>query len=177
MHPVILSKTGPRFPFFVDRDRNVNLSEEESMILSTHHTAFTVKDLARSVAFYRDVLGGEMVMEKELLPKDGGQITGIPGAHLKIAMLRIGGHLIELIQYLAPAGKPMETRTCDVGNAHACWRVRDMAEAVAHLEKHGVKCKGKPLLIETGINKGGSGVYFTDPDGITLEFLHLPGVR
>jgi catechol 2,3-dioxygenase-like lactoylglutathione lyase family enzyme len=39
----------------------------------------------------------------------------------------------------------------------------------------GVKFKAdKPVAIEAGVNKGGHTVYFTDPDGITLELLQPP---
>jgi len=35
------------------------------MITGVHHTCITVSDLDRSVAFYRDVLGLELVMTEE----------------------------------------------------------------------------------------------------------------
>ena len=39
----------------------------------------------------------------------------------------------------------------------------------------GVKFKAeKPIAIEAGVNKGGYTIYFTDPDGITLELISAP---
>ena len=32
----------------------------------------------------------------------------------------------------------------------------------------------KPVAIEVGVNKGGYTIYFTDPDGITLELIQPP---
>jgi len=39
----------------------------------------------------------------------------------------------------------------------------------------GVEFKAeRPIAIEAGVNKGGFTVYFTDPDGITLELVQPP---
>ena len=69
-----------------------------------HHTGYTVSDLDRSVAFYRDLLGCEVIAEQE---KQGGYlaaIVGYPDAHVRMAHLRVPGseHVVELFQYLSP---------------------------------------------------------------------------
>ena len=71
-----------------------------------HHTGFTVSSLDRSVAFYRDLLGCEVIAAQE---KEGGYlaaIVGYPDAHVRMAHLRVPGgeHVVELFEYLAPAG-------------------------------------------------------------------------
>jgi hypothetical protein len=38
----------------------------------------------------------------------------------------------------------------------------------------GVQFKSEPNYITAGVNKGGWAVYFTDPDGITLEMVQPP---
>ena len=69
------------------------------------HTGFTVRDLERSVAFYRDALGMEVVFEQE---KRGGYlaaIVGYPDAHVRMAHLRFPGdvHRVELFEYVDPS--------------------------------------------------------------------------
>ena len=69
-----------------------------------HHTGYTVSDLDRSLVFYRDLLGCEVIATQE---KEGGYlaaIVGYPDAHVRMAHLRVPGgeHVIELFEYLSP---------------------------------------------------------------------------
>ena len=82
-----------------------------------HHTGYTVSDLDRSVAFYRDLLGCEVIAEQE---KQGGYlaaIVGYPDAHVRMAHLRLPGgeHVVELFEYLTPraAGRTSSRRTSE----------------------------------------------------------------
>jgi catechol 2,3-dioxygenase-like lactoylglutathione lyase family enzyme len=68
------------------------------------HTGLTVRDLDRSVAFYRDVIGMKVVVEQE---KQGGylaEIVGYGNAHVRMAHLEFEphGHRIELFEYSSP---------------------------------------------------------------------------
>jgi catechol 2,3-dioxygenase-like lactoylglutathione lyase family enzyme len=44
----------------------------------------------------------------------------------------------------------------------------------AELKAKGVQFKSAPQEVPAGPNKGTLAVYFTDPDGIPLEFLQTP---
>jgi catechol 2,3-dioxygenase-like lactoylglutathione lyase family enzyme len=137
------------------------------------HTGLTVRDLDRSLAFYRDTLGMETVFEQE---KEGGYlaaIVGYPGAHVRMAHLAFPGdrHRLELFQYLEPEprGEPGEPR--DVGITHVCLLVDDIAALHARLRAGGIDFYSDPVVVDTGANAGGIGVYVRDPDGITLELF------
>jgi catechol 2,3-dioxygenase-like lactoylglutathione lyase family enzyme len=53
--------------------------------------------------------------------------------------------------------------------------VDDIHTEFKRLKALGVKFKAEePIAIEAGVNKGGYTIYFTDPDGITLELLQPP---
>jgi catechol 2,3-dioxygenase-like lactoylglutathione lyase family enzyme len=137
------------------------------------HTGLTVRDLDRSLAFYRDTLGMETVFEQE---KEGGYlaaIVGYPGAHVRMAHLAFPGdrHRLELFQYLEPEprGEPGEPR--DVGITHVCLLVDDIAALHARLRAGGIAFYSDPVVVDTGANAGGIGVYVRDPDGITLELF------
>jgi len=53
--------------------------------------------------------------------------------------------------------------------------VDDIHAEFKRLRGLGVKFKAeKPVAIEAGVNKGGYTMYFTDPDGITLELIQPP---
>jgi len=144
------------------------------------HFSFTVKDLERSVAFYQDLLGMEVVHRQVGNNPYTRTLVGFPDAHIKVALLRIpggpeprSGHVLELIQYVSPQGEKIDTRTCNPGTAHMCFVVDDIQSAYAALKAKGVRFKSEPVAITEGRNKGGYSVYFLDPDDITLE-LHQP---
>jgi catechol 2,3-dioxygenase-like lactoylglutathione lyase family enzyme len=143
------------------------------------HTGLTVRDLDRSLAFYRDTLGMETVFEQE---KQGGYlaaIVGYEGAHVRMAHLAFPGdsHRLELFQYLEPEGRGEPGEPRDVGITHVCLAVEDMESVVARLREAGADFYSEPVEVDTGANAGGVGVYLRDPDGITLELFQPPKER
>ena len=143
------------------------------------HTGFTVRDLDRSLAFYRDVLGMEVVFEQE---KQGGYlvaIVGYPDAHVRMAHLAFagGGHRIELFQYLSPAGRGEASEPRDVGITHVCLAVDDIDAVFGRVVAAGADPVSDPVLVDTGANAGGRGVYVRDPDGIVVELFQPPEAR
>lgn len=146
------------------------------MIRSLHHTGLTVSDLDRALAFYRDALGLEVVMQQE---KEGGylaEITGYPGARVRMAHLEApgGGHRIELFEYVSPQGDPRPREPRDVGVTHVCLVVEDIDEAYRRAVGAGATAVSAPVPIDSGANAGAWGVYVRDPDGITLELFQAP---
>jgi len=141
-------------------------------IVSTNHTSFTVSSLDRSVGFYRDCLGFELVSRAPRDPAVIQRITGVPGADLEIAFLRGPGHTLELIEYKAPADKGrVESRPCDTGFSHLAFNVDDVDAVLAAIAPFGVKPIGAPVPINAGPNQGRKVVYVRDWDGVTLEFI------
>jgi len=140
------------------------------------HTGLTVRDLDRSLAFYRDTLRMEIVFEQE---KEGGYlaaIVGYPDAHVRMAHLAFPGdsHRLELFQYLTPAPRGEAGEPRDVGITHVCLLVGDIAALYERLRAAGVDFYSPPVEVDTGANAGGVGVYLRDPDGITLELFQRP---
>jgi catechol 2,3-dioxygenase-like lactoylglutathione lyase family enzyme len=140
-------------------------------LFKTQHTGFTVSNLERSIAFYRDMFGFELFAQRRIGGKQCATLTGVEGAEIDLAFLQMPGHVIELLQYVGGAGLKKPTRTCDVGNGHLCFEVESMAAAHAHLVAKGVRFVSDPLPITGGPNNGGFVVYFEDPDGIRLELI------
>jgi catechol 2,3-dioxygenase-like lactoylglutathione lyase family enzyme len=143
-----------------------------------HHTGYTVSDLDRSLAFYRDLLGLEVIATQE---KRGGYlaaIVGYPDAHVRMAHLRVpgDGHVVELFQYLAPAGeRPGRIEPRDAGASHLCLVVDDLPALYAQLVEAGADSfVSPPVEVDTGINRGGLALYLRDPDGIPVELFQPP---
>jgi catechol 2,3-dioxygenase-like lactoylglutathione lyase family enzyme len=136
-----------------------------------HHTGLTVADLDRSLHFWRDAMGMEVLFQQE---KAGGYleaVVGEPGAHVRMAHLAFGGEgpRIELFQYLAPRGGQHLSRPADLGFAHVCVACDDLDERLDRLVAAGGRPFSKPVEIDTGVNKGGRDVYLRDPDGHVVE--------
>jgi catechol 2,3-dioxygenase-like lactoylglutathione lyase family enzyme len=142
-----------------------------------HHTGYTVADLGRSISFYRDLLGCQVISVSE---RHGGyfaEVVGYPDAYVRMAHLRLpdGDHLLELFQYLAPAGETLSISRCTVGSAHIALVVDDLPALYETLRTAGVSSfVSPPVAIDTGTNAGGFALYLLDPDGITVELFQPP---
>ena len=145
-------------------------------VLSTNHTSFTVSDLDRTVAFYRDALGFEVTSKAPRNPDIVSRVTGIPGTEMMIAYVRGPGHSLELIEYLGPKEGRGRVRSlpCDVGFAHVAFDVDDIDAAVAAAAQHDVNVIGEVAVIDQGPNTGGKVAYLRDWDGCTVEFIQKP---
>jgi lactoylglutathione lyase len=143
-------------------------------IAAVHHTGLTVRDLDRSVAFYRDVLGCRVLMQQEKVGGYLAEIVGYPDASVRMAHLHdpAGRLVIELFEYRQPGVIDGPLEPARVGNAHLCFVVRELNEVYSRLKKAGVDSfLSPPIVIDTGANAGGMGLYLRDPDGITLELF------
>ncbi len=141
-------------------------------VLVTNHTSFTVSDLDRSIAFFSEVLGFEMVNRAQRDPKLISSITGVPGADIEVAYIQGPGHRLELIQYHGPSERSqVDSRPCDSGFAHVAYDVDDIDAAVAASAPHQVLPIGEVTMIDKGPNAGRKVVYLRDPDGVTIEYI------
>lgn len=116
------------------------------------HCVVHVSDFARSNAFYRDVLGAEVVE------------TGKGFAY------RFGDRQLNLH---GPGVEPVPVARLPVqpGNSDLCFRWDGpIEEAIAHLKQHGIAPELGPVR-RFGARGRGTSVYFRDPDGSLLEFI------
>jgi catechol 2,3-dioxygenase-like lactoylglutathione lyase family enzyme len=143
------------------------------VVSSVFHSSFTVSDLDASLAFYRDRLGLEVVMEQYSDHPYISQLVGFEDAKLRVAFVRVPGdrYLLELIEYVNPRGGGSPPPVNSVGGTHLCFYVADLEAAHRSLVEAGVQFVSEPVDIRAGVNSGARGVYLRDPDGITLE-LH-----
>jgi catechol 2,3-dioxygenase-like lactoylglutathione lyase family enzyme len=157
----------------------VGVKEGVTMKLKAFHTAFTVSDMKRSLPFYRDLLGLKVVRDKVRRGKVFEQLTGFPGAALRVVVLEDGesGHLLELIEYLHPKGKRHRLRLCDAGATHISYYVDDLDEAYERLKAKGVRFHSPPITIRRGGRTVGKALYLYDPDGNIVELFepHVGG--
>jgi catechol 2,3-dioxygenase-like lactoylglutathione lyase family enzyme len=141
-------------------------------ITATNHTSFTVRDVGRSISFYRDVVGLELITT--IRRREGwiAEMTRVPDADLCLAVLRVPGdsHVLELIQYVGatmsgddapPLNRP--------ATAHLGFVVSDIDAEYRRLRDLGVDFLSPPVTVTEPPSVGARAVYLRDPDGIVLE--------
>ncbi|MGH2673535.1 MAG: VOC family protein [Actinomycetota bacterium] len=148
------------------------------------HFSFTVSHLDRSIAFYRDLLGLELVHTQEQDNAYTRRLVGFPDAILRVAQLAVPGqprgistHDLELVEYVRPRGVRREGRINDPAAAHLAVTINDAWAVYERLTGAAVRFVSPPNAITAGINEGGYACYFYDPDDIVLELLQPPAHR
>ncbi len=143
------------------------------MITDMNHTGFVVNDLERSVAFYTNTVGLNLVRRAE---GDGGEISRLLGyedTRIKVAVLGIdddGGHVLELIEYVNPASasRPTSERAV-LGASHIAFNVTDMDATFDRLIAAGATKLARPVEMAPGR----VACYLQDPDGNWVELLEI----
>jgi catechol 2,3-dioxygenase-like lactoylglutathione lyase family enzyme len=147
------------------------------MIPGSHHFELSTQDPERAIAFYRDVFGMELVSDREV--EAGGfveQVTGVPGARVRIVHLRGYGFNFELLHYLEPGGDTRAREPNHTGSGHLCFITDDLDADCERLRSLGVKIRskdGRPIAVVGGPNDGGKALYAEDPDGNPVELVQL----
>lgn len=131
------------------------------------HCAISVSDMNRSLAFYRDLLGMEVIMELDVENGSIGAVIGEEVAQCKIIHLASGEAVIELFQYTLPRGQnyALRIKQYDKGITHIGLEVTGFAELVRKLENNQIAFVGTPVEFRPGVWVA----YFRGPDGEVCE--------
>ena len=141
------------------------------MIKGMGHVGLSVANLNRSIAFYRDVFGRDVVEQGTFAGEQYETILGLKGASGKVASLQAGSMEIELFEFSQPSPKPAQPDrpVCDLGITHFCIEVTDIEARYERLKNAGVSFHCPPLEFF------GRAVatYGRDPDGNVFELLQM----
>lgn len=142
-------------------------------ILRPHHMGLQVADLERSLAFYRDILGFEVVFAWNPRAPYIAELVGYPGVDLHAAILRLpdSSVFLELLEYRNVDRHPVDTGTANPGTAHIAFFVGDLDGLYGRLTERGVGSVSRPVTPTIGPNRGGRAVYMLDPDGVRVELI------
>lgn len=120
--------------------------------ISFDHCVIHVSNWERSNAFYRDVLGAEVVRNSA-------------GFVYRIGAVQLNCH--------GPGLQPDPKARLPVppGGSDLCFRWDGpIDQAIAHLAAHGITAELGPVQ-RFGRGDSGTSVYFRDPDGSLMEFI------
>lgn len=140
------------------------------MMAELFHVGLTVKNLERSVAFYRDVVGMKETefQMMNVKSKEFDTLTNNPGAELKVAHLTLGPFMLQLIEYVAAGGTALDLHHNNVGSPHLCIYIPDVEAKLKEVQQRG------DVVITSGLVQIAPNMrsfYTEDPDGVPVEFL------
>lgn len=138
------------------------------------HTNLVAEDWRRLADFYQQVFGcipvpPERDFEGEALSAG----TGIPGAHLRGAHLRLpgygeGGPTLEIFNYNILQERPA-TAVNRPGFGHLAFSVEDVAAAQKAVCAAGGSTVGEIVTLQTATGGRVTWCYVTDPEGNVIE--------
>lgn len=135
-------------------------------ITRTHHVGVTVSDLERSVEFYRDTFGLDVLDRFTVSGEAFATGVGVPGATGSFAHLDGDGIRVELIEY-DPEGEPCGADSvAQPGATHLGLEVDDIDAFYAALDAD-VETISDPQTTESGT----SILFVRDPEGNLIEVL------
>lgn len=142
-----------------------------------HHIGITVRDIDRSVQFWRSFLGVEPRWRQILDAPYLGRVTGYPGVNIDATVIDLpGGVVLEILNYLVDGKSPNPPETANPGNVHICLEVEDIDSMWDRAVSAGATpISPGPVEITAGPNIGVKACYLRDPDGITLELFRPVG--
>jgi methylmalonyl-CoA/ethylmalonyl-CoA epimerase len=128
--------------------------------LRPDHVGISVGDLEASIAWYRDMLGFELIRVVDV-PEDTG----------KVALVRRGDFILELFCIPEAAPLPDERRYpwSDIrthGVKHVAYAVPDIAALMDDL-----KAKGVDVVWDTRVHDGDACAFVRDNSGNLVEFV------
>jgi lactoylglutathione lyase len=128
-------------------------------VIKLLHTRMRVSDMEQTIAFYRGVLGLE-VLERKTSPR---------GSHLAFLKVPNSEELIELTSF--PPSGPVKVQEDLV---HLAFQVESLDATIASLTAKGVKITDGP----TQTSSGSRFLFIDAPDGYEIELIERPeGVK
>ncbi|GIW42583.1 MAG: ring-cleaving dioxygenase [Candidatus Binatia bacterium] len=126
-------------------------------VAALDHFVLRVRDLERSLAFYRDLLGLEVLFLDEFR-----------AGKRPFVSVRIGEQLLDLVP--DPTYDPAEASRTG-GFLHFCVRLEpcDFEKLVPWLASRGVRVLEEKPVPRVGASGTGLSIYVTDPDGYVVE--------
>ena len=129
-----------------------------------NHVGVATPSIEQSIAFYRDVMGAQVIREPFDLPAQGVKVCFVDAPNSQI-------ELIEPLGVDSPIAKFLEKNPLG-GQHHVCFEVPDIHEAKAEMEAKGAKVLGEPR-----IGAHGTMIFFVHPKdmgGVLTEIMETP---
>jgi glyoxylase I family protein len=144
-------------------------------VLRVGHIGVCVRDMERSLRFYRDLLGFRPLTQVEVRGAEADRLLGLSGVDQRTVFVERDGVRLALFAYRAPEavgdGEPRPMNA--TGLAAIMLRVDDLDATLAECRKAGVR-----ILDDTRTDYPAFRsklVFVCDPDGAMIELVEIPG--
>ena len=140
-------------------------------VVGYRHAGIIVNDMTKSLEFYKDFLGLEVVQDFTDNSEYINKITNIKNGSAHFVKLKmLDGTILELLEYPSHRTKPHNLSILNVGVAHIALRVHSAEQMHKYLISKGIQVLSEPVLSSEGIAK----VFFCiDPNGLRVEMVEM----
>ena len=135
------------------------------------HTGIICKDIKKSLYFYRDLLGLEIIQDFWDDSEYINTITSINDANVHMIKLKAeDGTVIELLDYVTHPTDLIPQEIYNVGACHVAFQVYDIQIAYDVLTEKNVEFLSPPVLSSEGIAKV---CFCLDPNNVRIELVEM----
>jgi len=141
------------------------------LVIGYRHTGIIVKNMKKSLHFYRDILGLKVIQDFSDSSQYINKITGIKNADIHMIKLEVGdGTILEILEYRNHPTQLIDQPIYNVGASHIALQVKNAEKAYDILKEKGIKIISEPVLSSEKIAK----VFFCfDPNNVRIELVEM----
>ncbi|QHC57821.1 VOC family protein [Rathayibacter sp. VKM Ac-2760] len=144
------------------------------LVSAVAHSGLTVTDLDDSVELWCSGLGFTLERAFTLDADTTVATTGVDGATIRGAVVTLGDHRVELLQYDPPRSARAAGSPADIGTVHIALTVSDLDRVLGLCAVHGWRPVGPPHRMTSGARAGTRIVYLEGALGGFLELIAPP---
>ena len=147
-----------------------------------NHVALAVKDMERSLTFYRDALGLTVAQDEVIAGPDLDRAVMEKGARIRMVMLvDEAGTMIELLGWQSRPVRerpPDDLKFTSTGLVEVCLQVSDLKKVESDLKRKGFDGFRTPVWNFGNVSPSYDGpeakiTHVVDPDGVQVELVQV----
>ena len=144
-------------------------------ISNSLHVSICISDPEKSVPFYRDVLGFEVINEQRYDDAGASKVMDVGDSDFTVWLLTNDGYSLELIHYQHPKSPPLGEvpRANTLGLSHLTIGIVDAEKTLQELKARGIVVR-EHTLSNFPEADAQTQFLFEDPDGFLIETYTVP---
>jgi catechol 2,3-dioxygenase-like lactoylglutathione lyase family enzyme len=143
-----------------------------NLLKDVRHFGIAVKNMEKSLWFYRDLLGLKIKREMDEHGKIIENMLNLNNVHVHTVKLSVndGVTLVELLEFKSHIPEYSNRQIFDFGASHVAFTVNDLDECYSFLNSEGIKFNSPPQTSPDGNAKV---CFCYDPDNTPVELVEM----